>query len=338
MLPAEKARRLLVAAVGWAVVALAVGCDDPAKNAPRAPETPGAPASSTKPPGLTVQTDDWSLKRPAPSRIVAIGDLHGDLERTKRVLQLAGIVDGNINWSGGSMIVVQTGDEVDRGDGDREIIDLTERLSREAKAAGGDFIAMLGNHEIMNAQLDFRYVTKGAATSFADFAAEAPPEAAKGLLDMRGRAGAFAPGKPYAKKLAERPIVSWVGDSIFVHGGVLPKHLAEGLAKTDRETKEFLRGERSAPPRAATSEDGLVWTRLYSAAPGKRECDMLGAVLDALGAKRMVVGHTVQSGGITDACDGKVRRIDVGLSSYYGGPIQALEIKGDDVKVLKEGG
>jgi len=59
-------------------------------------------------------------------------------------------------------------------------------------------------------------------------------------------------------------------------------------------------------------------------------------VLDALGAKRMVVGHTVQAGGITEACDGKVRRIDVGLSSYYGGPIQALEIKGEDIKVLKE--
>ena len=52
------------------------------------------------------------------------------------------------------------------------IVDLVERLRREARAAGGDFVATLGNHELMNAQLDFRYVTKGAATTFEEFAGE----------------------------------------------------------------------------------------------------------------------------------------------------------------------
>ncbi len=336
MSTAVKARHLALSAVAWVAVALAAGCDDPAKNVPRAPAPPAVKGPSPSGSGLTVETDDWAIKRPAPARIVAIGDLHGDLERTKRVLRLAGAVDANINWAGGSMVLVQTGDQIDRGDGDREIIDLTERLAREARAAGGDFISTLGNHELMNVQLDFRYVTKGAAVSFGEFAAEAPPEAANGLADMRGRAGAFAPGHPYAKKLAERPLLAWVGDSVFVHGGILPKHLQIGLTKMDREVHEWLRGERPEAPRAVMADDGPLWTRLYSAAPGPKECEQLTAVLDALGAKRMVVGHTVQSGGITEACDGKVRRIDVGLSGHYGGPIQALEIKGDEVTVLKE--
>jgi hypothetical protein len=34
----------------------------------------------------------------------------------------------------------------------------------------------------------------------------------------------------------------------------------------------------------------------------------------------------VQQGGITHACEGRVFRIDVGLSRYYEGPIQVLEI------------
>jgi hypothetical protein len=50
----------------------------------------------------------------------------------------------------------------------------------------------------------------------------------------------------------------------------------------------------------------------------------------------MVVGHTVQRRGVNSACDGKVWRIDVGLSRYFGGPIQALEIRGDDVTPLRE--
>ena len=49
----------------------------------------------------------------------------------------------------------------------------------------------------------------------------------------------------------------------------------------------------------------------------------------------MVVGHTVQSGGVTSACDDRVWRIDVGLARHYGGRTEALEIRGDEVRVLR---
>jgi hypothetical protein len=39
---------------------------------------------------------------------------------------------------------------------------------------------------------------------------------------------------------------------------------------------------------------------------------------------------------ISPACDGKAWRIDVGLSKYYGGPIEVLELRGDKATVLKE--
>ena len=58
-------------------------------------------------------------------------------------------------------------------------------------------------------------------------------------------------------------------------------------------------------------------------------------VLEATGAKRMVMGHTVQDEGITSVCDEKAWRIDVGLADYYEGPEQALEIRGDEVRVLE---
>jgi hypothetical protein len=50
----------------------------------------------------------------------------------------------------------------------------------------------------------------------------------------------------------------------------------------------------------------------------------------------MVVGHTVQHRGVNGACEGHLWRIDVGLSHYFGGPIQVLEIRGDDIAVLRE--
>ena len=49
---------------------------------------------------------------PAGPRVVAIGDLHGDLTHALGVLQLAGVVDGEGRWAGGDTTLVQTGAQV----------------------------------------------------------------------------------------------------------------------------------------------------------------------------------------------------------------------------------
>jgi hypothetical protein len=277
--------------------------------------------------------------RPAPPRLVAIGDLHGDLDATRRVFRLAGATDAKDAWVGGKLVVVQTGDAIDRGDEDRAILDFLERLKDEAAKAGGELIAMSGNHEIMNAQFDFRYVTPGAFAKFTNVTPKNDATAAVlSKLDstQRGRAAAFAPGGPYATMIARRPIVFRVGDSIFAHGGVLPKHVKYGLDRINDEARAWLLGDRSDLPNAVSADDGPLWTRMYSAAPGREECATLNEMLKMLGAKRMVMGHTVQRNGINPACDQKAWRIDVGMSKVYEGPIQALAIEGDAVTVLKE--
>jgi len=269
--------------------------------------------------------------RPAPARLVAIGDLHGDLDAARRVLRLAGAIDAKDAWIGGKLVVVQTGDAVDRGDDDRAILDLLERLKGEAVKTGGEVIAMSGNHEIMNASFDFRYVTPAAFAKFGDVAPKSP-ESAAALANLdgtqRGRAAAFAPGGPYAAMIARRPVMYRVGDTMFVHGGILPKHVTFGIDRINDETRAWLLGEQSTAPRAVSAEDGPLWTRMYSAAPGREECAMLNETLGMLGAKRMVMGHTVQRNGINPACDAKAWRIDVGMSKFYSGPIQALAIEG----------
>jgi hypothetical protein len=277
------------------------------------------------------------LARPAVDRLVAIGDVHGDLAHLKRALVLASAIDTHDHWTGGKLAVVQTGDEVDRGDDDRAIIDFVENLEHEAASAGGEVLPLLGNHEIMNASLDFRYVTPGGFAAFSQFASGAPPGLVEHLPGgSLGRAAAFYPGGPYAQILSRRPVVAMVGDTVFVHGGVLPKHVAYGLDRMNDEVDEWLAGKRPDPPAVVTAEDGPVWTREYSNEGGEPDCADLARALRSLGAKRMVVGHTVQRQGLNSACGGSVWRIDAGLSHYFGGPIQALEIRGDQVNVLRE--
>jgi len=277
-----------------------------------------------------------------PARLVAIGDLHGDIAAARRALRLAGAIGATDAWIGKDLGVVQTGDEIDRGDDDRAILDLLEKLKTEAAAAGGEVVAMLGNHEIMNAQLDFRYVTPGAFPTFEDVKApnaKVSAEIAKVEPEQRPRAAAFAPGGRYAELLARRPVVARIGDTLFTHGGVLPKHVTYGLARINEGASDWLLGKsgKPDPPAILTAEDGPLWSRAYSAAPGREECAWLDAALASLGAKRLVMGHTVQRNGINPACGGKGWRIDVGLAKVYGGKTQVLELKGDAATVLEEG-
>lgn len=47
-------------------------------------------------------------------KIVAVGDLHGDLGNARKVLQFAGVTDEDGNWKGDIDFFVQTGDIIDR--------------------------------------------------------------------------------------------------------------------------------------------------------------------------------------------------------------------------------
>ncbi len=271
----------------------------------------------------------------APVRIVAFGDVHGDMAATRRALRLAGAIDDNDRWIGANLVVVQTGDQLDRGDEEQEILELFDRLRTEAAEAGGAFHALLGNHELMNVEGDLRYVTDGGFADFEDAVEMDPDDPALAEFEphQRARMAAFLPGRPFALMLAERDVIGRVGDNLFVHGGVLPEHVAYGVDAINDETRAWLRGEIDYPD-VLDGSDSPEWTRLFSDDPDEEACTVLAEVLASLDAKRMIMGHTVQDEGIASACDGLAWRIDVGLAARYGGPTQVLEIVGDSISVL----
>lgn len=74
---------------------------------------------------------------------------------------MAGIIESTSTpaWNAGSTILVQTGDIVDRGTYAWDIYRLMQQLRSQAAGAGGNVVSILGNHEVMNAIGDWRYVT-----------------------------------------------------------------------------------------------------------------------------------------------------------------------------------
>ncbi len=297
-------------------------------------ETPSEPAPRPTPPTPTAERPHpmpavaplSPTTYPAPQRLIAIGDVHGDLSAFRAALRLGGAIDAEDRWAGGELVVVQVGDVLDRGDDEPEVLALVERLETEARAAGGRFIALHGNHEVMNGALDFRYVTPEGFTDFDAFRRDASPTLAAALARaMRGRAAAFVPGGRYARVFAHRNVVVKVGDTVFLHGGLHPRWAAVGMEPINRSARAFFLGEAALAP-ALQSQDGPVWYRGYAMNAADETCRTLDAALETVGAARMVIGHTVQPQGINAACDGRVWRIDVGLARHYGGPVEVLEM------------
>jgi len=319
-----------------AVAIVAIGCERGRSHEPAPAPAPAPPPEPAPAPpaaaGCTIAA--LPLRLPAAKRLVAIGDLHGDLAGARAALRAAGALDEHDHWNGGDLVVVQTGDVLDRGDDERALLDLLAALETEAHAAGGALVLLLGNHELMNAAGDFRYVTPAGYHAFddvpgADAAGDAPAQ-------VRSRLAALGPGHPYARRLAGHAVIAIVGDTVFSHAGVLGDWVHR-VDDVNRSARCWLDGQASEPPAALTSDDSPVWTR--AAGGATVDCAQVAAALAALHAQRMVVGHTVQQGGITSACDGALWRIDVGLSRHYGGPTQVLEIApGAAPKILRGSG
>jgi hypothetical protein len=66
-----------------------------------------------------------------------------------RNLEHQGLVDSSGKWIGGNSLLVFTGDFTDRGPNGIPVLHKVRELQQQAKAAGGEVIATLGNHDAM---------------------------------------------------------------------------------------------------------------------------------------------------------------------------------------------
>jgi hypothetical protein len=186
-------------------------------------------------------------------RIIAIGDIHGEIAGFKSILRAAGLTDANGRWAGGRTQLIQTGDYTDRGEGTRAVLDLLMTLEQQARGAGGRAFALLGNHEVMNLIGDTRDVTREIFATFADASSEkkrtqaweqyariGAQKLAKGepVADVYRQTReawltthppgyveyreAFAPRGKYGAWLRDKPIVTEVNGNIFMHAGISP--------------------------------------------------------------------------------------------------------------------
>jgi hypothetical protein len=294
------------------------------------------------------------------SRVVAVGDIHGDFKAVTDVLRAAGIIDGKGHWAAGETHLVQTGDMLDRGDESRKVMDLMMSLEKEAAKSGGMVHTLLGNHEAMNIYGDLRYV------SAADYASFRTPDSAAvrdglwkryieragsdpGLEAKKEWEGdhplgwvedriAFGPEGTYGKWLLSRNAVIKINDTLFVHGGLSPQVLAMTMDQINERIAAELKGPNEVTPQSLVAgDDGPLWYRGLAKGSETELADHVRKLLQTYGVKRIVIGHTPTPGAVITRFDGKVVLIDVGLSAFFGSRRACLLLEGEKMYAIHRG-
>jgi hypothetical protein len=295
---------------------------------------------------------------PLPPRVVAIGDVHGDLDTFVAILQDARVIDARRKWVGGTTVLVQTGDVVDRGPQSRKVMDLLIDLDKQARKAGGQVHALLGNHEVMNLLGDLRYVSAEEYASYASgdaddvreqvYAASVqPPQRDDPAFKAKWMAAhprgwvelvrAFGAKGKYGRWLRQHDTVVKVGDTLFLHGGISPKYAALSASDINERIRKGIASDTPETEPLLTDEEGPLWYRGLALAPEETLVAHVDALLALHGVSRIVIGHTVAPGVVLPRFGGKVILNDVGLSPAYGGPPSSLEIQGATVTVRHRG-
>ena len=140
------------------------------------------------------------------------------------------------------------------------------------------------------------------------------------------------------------PAVVKIGDMVFVHGGISAEYAKFPIDDINRRVAAALTAVDDSPKSILNDPLGPLWYRGLAgrdkdaeaerpAATGPRPTidQEVDTVLAAYGAKRIVIGHTPSLSGLIFSPNGRLIRIDTGISRFYGGPLTWLEIVGDKV-------
>jgi hypothetical protein len=188
-------------------------------------------------------------------RVVAFGDVHGDLNALRKFLVTAKIMDENSTmenpiWSGGDTICVQCGDILDRGDFELACIRALASLSRQAAEADGSLVMLYGNHEALNTVGLFHYANPGGNVEFEmDIGSKLDDslQTNRWRLQFAGnqpsRWAAFEPGGILAHSLmANMKVAVVVGHTVFVHAGLKAEHLKTygGIEGMNKEANDWI--------------------------------------------------------------------------------------------------
>lgn len=250
---------------------------------------------------------------PLPAKILAVSDVHGNLDTLRALFLAHGVVDAALRWRFGRGHVVVVGDVFDRGPRVTEALWFLRALEAQAAKAGGRVHLLLGNHEAMILQGDLRYLHPRY----------------RRLLQTTlplGLAELFGPASELGRWLRTRPTLLKLGPFLFVHGGLSARFLdlKLGLGAANAALRDHLDTPKvDARTAFLFGPEGPLWYRGFVAGAqegGDAAPDTLARALRAFKVRAVVIGHTTVD-RISSFHGGQVYAIDAGLKNQKTGEV-----------------
>ncbi len=238
-------------------------------------------------------------------KIFALSDIEGNYYAFVNLLIGNHITDENLNWIYGDGHVVLNGDFVDRGYYVTQVLWLIYKLEQEAAAAGGAVHFILGNHEMMNLEGNFKYV-RNKYTKLADDLDISYED----FYDEKNELGRW---------MRSKNIIERINNNLFVHAGISNTLLnekidIESLNKIAKDNYGLdLENNTLTIPNLIFGSFGPLWYRgLVKDTEDYLKASMneVNSFLDYYESEKVIIGHSIVEDISTDY-DGKVIRIDL---------------------------
>lgn len=242
-------------------------------------------------------------------KVFAVGDLHGQYDSLLTLLVNNKIIDKHHNWNYGNGHLVFIGDLFDRGDKVTELLWFVYKLWHQAPKSGGNVHLLIGNHEILILNKDYRYVN------------EKYTFLTRGLdIDL---SYLYSNNTVLGNFLRSFKVAVTINDIVFVHAGLSMFMVEQNISIRElnqffnqifnQTSKDFIPDRAFTVYSDAVSEKGPFWYRGYIAesnlVPRARQ-EEVERVLNFYNAKAMVIGHT-EVLSIETLYNGKVIPINV---------------------------
>lgn len=219
-----------------------------------------------------------------PQNLLVVSDIEGNFHSFTKILIKASVINKYLKWTFSDGHLVVLGDCFDRGNEVIECLWLIYSLEDQAKRAGGHVHFILGNHEIMNLNGDWRYIH--------------PKYAVKQQGALPSTTALYIGNNELWRWICTKNIIERIGSILLVHGGISPTILQMKMSIEEMNEAArpwYLRAsflpENHTAWKLLCSEDSPLWYRGYYT--GQAHEQDIDSVLRTYGVDTIVTGHSM---------------------------------------------
>lgn len=246
-----------------------------------------------------------------PDNLLVLSDIEGNFEAFRKILYTARVIDKKNRWTFGDGHLIITGNCFNKEEQVIECLWLIYSLEEKAKKNGGYVHFILGNHEILNLNGDWRHLHPRYASNVR--------KTSSAYLTL------YDGNNEIWRWLQTKNIIEKIGELLFLHGGISPEllQLNYSLEMINRKARQHYTQSEQLPNDPLLNilfdenSSPFLYTGYHS---GDENPILIEDTLARYGVQKIITGNTAME-KISSFYDSKVFNVN---TCHAAGNSQAL--------------